>query len=118
MEHKYHASKVETEEGIFDSKKELKRWQQLKAMEAEGVISDLKRQFPFELIPRQPLLHQKKDSGKRAVNYEHAVKYVADFVYRQDGEIIVEDTKGYKTPDYLIKRKLMLWIHGIQIKEV
>ena len=44
--------------------------------------------------------------------------YIADFAYMQDGKYIVEDTKGVKTPEYVIKRKLMLWLQGIRIREV
>lgn len=106
---KYHSTKVKTAEGTFDSKKEYKRWLQLKEMEATGVITDLNRQVPYELIP-----HQKQDG--RVV--ERAVKYFADFVYKVDGVTIVEDTKGLKTADYIIKRKLMLERYGIRIKEV
>lgn len=49
---------------------------------------------------------------------ERGVYYIADFVYYRDGEYIVEDTKGVRTKDYIIKRKLMLYVHGIKIKEV
>ena len=55
---------------------------------------------------------------KKGKTLELAVKYVADFVYKENGKTIVEDTKGFKTKDYIIKRKLMLWVHGIKIKEV
>lgn len=106
---KYHSTKVNTADGRFDSKKEYKRWLQLKELQANGTISDLNRQVPFELIPHQ------KIGGKVA---ERAVKYFADFTYKVDGVLIVEDTKGLKTADYIIKRKLMLYVHGIRIKEV
>lgn len=50
---------------------------------------------------------------------EKPVKYVADFCYAtKDGAYVVEDTKGMRTPDYIIKRKLMLWVHKIKIKEI
>ena len=49
---------------------------------------------------------------------ERSVKYKADFFYTKDGELVVEDTKGFRTPDYIIKRKLMLYVHHIRIKEV
>lgn len=74
-----------------------------------GVISDLKMQVPFELIPSQ------KRDGKTV---ERPVKYIADFVYTQDGETIVEDAKGMRTKEYIIKRKLMLMRYGIRIREV
>lgn len=106
---KYHSSKVKTDDGVFDSKKEYKRWLELKKFEADGIITDLNRQVPFELVP-----HQVRE-GKVI---ERAVKYFADFVYKVDGVMIVEDTKGLKTADYIIKRKLMLERFGIKIKEV
>ena len=78
-------------------------------LEKAGAITELKRQVKYELIPSQRI------NGKVV---ERSCAYVADFVYRQNGEIIVEDTKGFKTKDYIIKRKLMLYIHGIKIKEI
>lgn len=93
----------------FDSVKEAHRYCELKLMQRAGVISDLQLQVPFELIPTQRI------DGKLA---EKAVNYVADFVYKQDGVQVVEDTKGMRTKEYIIKRKLMLWVHGIRIREV
>lgn len=78
-------------------------------LERAGAIQNLQYQVKFELLPSQRI------SGKVV---ERPVSYIADFVYEQDGLKIVEDTKGMKTKDYIIKRKLMLWIHGIPIKEV
>jgi len=101
---KYGAKKCTWNGMAFDSKKELARYQQLLLMEKAGVISDLHRQVEFELIPKQ---------GK-----ERAVFYIADFVYRQGAETVVEDAKGVRTRDYVIKRKLMLERYGIEIKEV
>lgn len=69
-----------------------------------GKLSDLKRQVKYELIPKQV--------------WERACTYVADFVYiDSDGNTVVEDTKGVRTDAYRIKKKLMLWVHGIRIKE-
>lgn len=93
----------------FDSIKECQRYCELKLMQRAGVISDLQMQVSFELIPSQRI------DGKVA---ERAVNYIADFVYQQNGQTVVEDTKGYKTPEYIIKRKLMLHIHGIRIREI
>lgn len=103
--------------GGFDSRRERKRYEELKTLEAEGVITDLQRQVPFELIPKQTL-PQPYQQGKRTIKTERAVRYFADFTYMKDGALIVEDSKGFKTADYIIKRKLMLYVHGIQIKEV
>ena len=106
MMNKYGAKKVTdpvTGE-VFDSKKEYYRWCELKLMERAGKISDLQRQVKYELIPKQ--------------NGERACTYVADFVYiDSDGNTVVEDTKGVRTDAYRIKRKLMLFVHGIKIKE-
>lgn len=95
----------------FDSKLEACRYQELKLMQRAGVISDLKLQVKYELIPAQ------KIDGKVA---ERACSYVADFVYydNQLKQQVVEDTKGMKTKDYVLKRKMMLYFHGIRIKEI
>lgn len=91
-------------QGRHASRKEAKRAEQLQWMAAAGEISELQEQVEYELVPKQP--------GERAV------KYVADFVYRNKaGALVVEDTKGFRTPVYNIKRKLMLWVHGIRIVE-
>ena len=105
---KYRNHKVETYEGIFDSKKEYQRWQELKILQRAGKIRKLQRQVAYTLVPAQ----------KTANGTERSVKYIADFVYERDGKTVVEDTKGYKTPEYKIKRKLMLYMHGIEIQEV
>ena len=81
-------------------------------MEYSGEISELRRQVKFELIPRQM-------EGKRVV--ERAVDYIADFTYIQDGELVVEDVKSdftVKDPTYIIKRKLMLYMKGIKVREI
>ena len=107
---KYRAKKTEVEGIVFDSKKEAARYQELKLFERAGVISDLQRQVKFVLIPVQRI------NGKVV---ERECSYVADFVYLDEaGKKVVEDTKGVKTKDYIIKRKLMLYVHGIRIKEV
>ena len=86
------------------------RWHELKLMERAGLISDLQRQVPFSLIPNL------KDSSGRVI--ERAVKYVADFCYIQNGVSVVEDVKGLRTREYVLKRKMMLYFHGIKIKEI
>jgi hypothetical protein len=105
---KYGAKKTQTLDGVVhDSKKEAKRWMELCLLQRAGEISDLKRQVPFELIPKQ--------EGERAV------KYIADFVYIERGKQVVEDVKSpatRKKAEYVIKRKLMRYIHNIKIKEV
>lgn len=108
----------------FDSKKEAQHYLNLKLLEKGGVIKNLQTQVKYVLIPAQyegtgeyykKGVH-KGEEKKRLVEKECA--YYADFVYEQDGKTIVEDTKGMKTDKYIIKRKLMLWVHGIKIREV
>ena len=122
MKTKYHNRKVKTGDGIVhDSRKEAVRWEQLKVMEEKGEILELKRQMEFLLIPPQ---YEEIETGKRKKKtkrklVERAVVYRADFVYHdKNGDIVVEDTKGFKTRDYIIKRKMMLYIYGVKIREV
>lgn len=116
---KYHNRKVKTRDGIVhDSRKEAVRWGILKQMETEGKIVCLERQKEFLLIPPQ---YEDVATGKRKKRklVERAVSYRADFVYQtENGEIVVEDVKGLRTREYIIKRKLMRYVYGIQIKEV
>ena len=106
---KYGNRKVERDGIEFDSIKECQRYCELKLMQRAGVISDLQLQVPFELIPAQRI------DGKVV---ERAVTYKADFVYKKDGQTVVEDTKGVRTKEYIMKRKMMLFFHGIRIVEV
>ena len=107
---KYGNRKITAPDGqVFDSVKEYHRWGCLRLLERAGKIHDLKRQVKYELIPFQ------YKSGKVV---ERGCYYIADFVYKDStGELVVEDCKGYKTEVYRIKKKLMLWVHGIKIKE-
>lgn len=109
MRSKYGNRQMTRNGETFDSAKEARRYGELVLLERAGQISDLKRQVRFELIPTQ------YENGKCA---ERAVHYVADFVYKENYKEIVEDAKGFRTKDYIIKRKLMLYVHGIRIKEV
>lgn len=113
---KYHAQKY----GNYDSKKEYRRAQALKVYEKQGVISDLQEQVSYELVPTQYEQVGETARGKPIMRcVERAVKYIADFVYKdKDGNEIVEDTKGMRTPEYIIKRKLMLYLKGIKIREI
>lgn len=104
MVNKYGARKMKAPDGhVFDSVKEYHRYGMLKLLERAGKISDLKRQVKYELIPKQ--------EGERDCSY------VADFTYYEDGKLVVEDCKGFRTDAYKIKKKLMLWVHKIKIKE-
>lgn len=86
----------------FDSKKEAKRYGELKIMQKARLIEYLRLQVPYSFKVNQILI----------------CKYVADFEYMVKGKLIVEDVKGFRTREYQIKKKLMLAIHGIEIKEV
>lgn len=133
MASKYRSRKVTRDGMTFDSQKEYKRFCELRLLERAGKITDLQRQVPFELIPAQYKTVYTGEVYKRTIHalgiaegmpktkevcLEQSCSYIADFVYQQDGKQVVEDTKGVKTADYIIKRKLMLWVHGIKIKEI
>lgn len=100
--------------GKGSSIKERKRGAELELLQLEGIISDLQKQVPYELIPS----HYEVVNGKRKC-IERACTYKADFVYYdvENKQLVVEDSKGFRTKDYIIKRKLMLHVHGIKIKE-
>ena len=109
MRPKYRNKKTEVNGISFDSRKEAKRYQELLLLEKAGAITDLKMQVKYVLIPSQRI------NGKVV---ERECAYKADFVYVENGETVVEDTKGFKTKDYIIKRKLMLHVHGVRIREI
>lgn len=96
--------------GGHASQKEHERANELKLMQRAGLISNLREQVKFVLIPTQ------RDSQGNLI--ERECSYYADFVYDKDGVTVVEDTKGFRTPEYKLKRKLMLHVHGISIKEI
>jgi hypothetical protein len=106
---KYKSKKTVVNGIVFDSRREAKRYSELLMLERAGVIKNLELQKSFELIPSQEI------NGKVV---ERPCKYIADFVYEENGKTVVEDTKGMRTDKYIIKRKLMLYKYGIQIKEV
>ena len=105
---KYKNKKVVYKDMKFDSKKEYLRYLVLEDMQRKGEISELKTQVSFVLVPPFQL-NGKKYKG---------IRYIADFVYKKDGKVIEEDTKGYRTDAYKIKKKLMAYMHKIEIKEV
>lgn len=119
---KYGNRKVTVNGITYDSKKEARRAQELEALQAAGEIYGLERQFAFELIPaqREPDRTGPKGGKIKGKTLERAVVYIADFMYRdtKTNEMVVEDTKGVRTPEYIIKRKLMLWVYGIKVKEI
>ena len=105
-----YGNRKETVNGkTFDSRKEARRYKELCLLERAGQITDLQTQVKFVLIPSQRV------KGKVV---ERQCAYIADFVYKENGQTVVEDTKGFKTKEYILKRKMMLYFHGVQIKEV
>ncbi len=117
---KYGNRKARYQGAVYDSRKEARRAAELALLEKAGKITDLQEQVKFVLIPtqREPDTVGKRGGIKKGKVIEQAVSYVADFVYKENGKTVVEDTKGFKTKDYIIKRKLMLYVHGIKIKEI
>lgn len=113
MRSKYGARQIIDSKGrMHDSKAEFRRCHELELLERAGEIRDLRRQVKHVLIPAQ------YDSSGKLL--EKAITYTSDFEYVdvRTGEAVVEDVKGVKTKDYIIKRKLMLWIYKIRITEV
>lgn len=119
---KYGNRKIAFDGQTFDSKKEMRHYTELLLLEKAGKITNLQRQVKFQLIPaqREPNIIGPKGGHKPGKLIEREVSYVADFVYTdlRTGKKVVEDTKGFRTKDYMIKRKMMLYFHGIRIKEV
>lgn len=122
---KYYNVKTKTSDGlVFDSLKEARRWEELLILQKAGKISDLQRQVSFELLPNQyETFERYSKAGRRLADgqklIERKVDYIADFVYLdENGKMIVEDTKGFKLPEYIIKRKLLYAVHGIKISEI
>jgi len=101
---KFGAKKTIVDGITFDSKWESERYGQLRAMERGGIVTDLKLQVKYDIV----------------INDIKICKYIADFVYKEespDGEIkeIVEDAKGFETPEFKLKKKLMKAVHNIDI---
>lgn len=125
---KYHSKKITRDGMTFDSLKEYRKFRELTLLEKAGEITDLKRQVEFELIPAQyeeiptgevyKRGERKGQPKTKQVCVEKSVRYIADFTYTENGKKVVEDTKGVLTKDYILKRKMMLYFHGIKIKEV
>lgn len=107
---KYNSKKTIVDGRKFDSKKEARRYQELLLLEKAGEIKNLSRQVKFVLIPSQ-----RDETGKVV---ERECSYKADFTYEEGIKTVVEDVKGYRTKEYIIKRKLMLYQYGIRIREV
>lgn len=121
---KYRNRKITRDGMTFDSIKEYRRWCELSLLERAGEIGELERQVKYVIIPAQyaPDTVTARGKIKRGKLLERECAYVADFRYQMDGETVVEDVKGYKDGQayalFVIKRKLMLSVHGIMVKEV
>ena len=105
----------------YDSKKEAKRAETLKILEQLGDVTDLREQVVYELIPAQTGIRTVIVNGKpkeKEYTIERKCTYKADFVYvDKTGKTIVEDVKGFRTEVYKIKKKLLLFTHGIELLE-
>lgn len=110
---KYKARKSYVDGEAFDSAKEAARWRDLKLLERAGKITGLKRQERYLLIPAA------YEDGKCLFR---STSYVADFVYHENGKLVVEDVKGYRGSTaydvFKIKQKLMFQVYGIRVKEL
>ena len=116
----YRTKKVEYDGIMFDSATERDRYRILREAQKRGLISDLRLQVVFTLIPKQTELVEVKLKTKTKVVekfHEHPLTYQADFVYMRDGKDVIEDAKGYATEDYIIRRKLMRF-QGRPIREI
>ena len=129
IKRKYKNKKVVIDGITFDSKKEAGRYKELKTLERAGIIQKLQRQVKYVLIPAQYertssvyVKGNNKGKPKKGRLIERECAYYADFVYMQNGNTIVEDVKGYRDGQaynlFVIKRKLMLYVHGVQVKEI
>lgn len=120
---KYHNSAVIVDGISFQSRKEARRWRELKLMESAGMIHGLTRQKKFVLIPaqREPDTVGKRGGIKKGKLIERECAYYSDFAYYdKEGNEVVEDVKSpaTRTKDYVVKRKMMLYVHGIRIREI
>lgn len=107
---------------MFDSRKEARRYHDLLLLQRTGKIRDLQRQVPFLLLPdqREPDTVGPRGGVYKGKVIERKVIYIADFCYydNKSGDYVVEDAKGFRTEKYLLKRKMMLYFHGIRIREI
>ncbi len=117
---KYHSRKITRDGEVFDSIKEYRRYCELKLLEKAGEIYDLERQVKFLLVPAQYESSEagKKGRRKRGKLAEREISYYADFVYYRGNMLVVEDAKGIRTKEYIIKRKLMRYFLGIKVEEI
>lgn len=122
---KYGNTKIVSENGDkWDSKREMKRWLVLKDAEQSGLITDLRRQVRFELIPaikRKEIVQLKTKTKEVEKTEQQAITYTADFVYTKDGKTVVEDIKPSPNTvpkEFMLKAKLFFWKYGFKIRLV
>lgn len=122
---KFHNRPVDNAEGHFDSLNEYRRWLFLKDAERRGLIRDLRKQVVFELLPRQTktiVRHLKTKDKEEERVVAQAITYTADFVYLKpagtDFFPVVEDYKGYPNDRWPMKKAMMYYFHGIEVREV
>lgn len=124
MRPKYGNNKIKNAYGNFDSSLEWGRYLFLSNREKGGEITNLRRQVEYLLIPAQygtEIRHLKTKDKEVRVLLERPCSYIADFVYERNGKTIVEDCKGAKaiiTETAKIKKKLLLWVHGIELRYI
>lgn len=112
IKNKYKAKKAVIDGIVFDSRKEAKRYTELKKLEEMGSIRNLSLQVQFELVPSFEIIIDGKKRKRRPITY------VADFVYYKGNEKVIEDVKGLRTPVYKIKKKLFEYRYHETIREV
>ena len=108
---KYYNTKVQIDGIKFDSKKEAKRFNELKILEKANEISELRLQVKFELQP----------SFKKNGKTYRKIEYIADFTYydNKKQQYVVEDVKGYRTEVFKLKKKLFEYKYPhLSIKEL
>lgn len=124
---KFNNKKMETPDGVFDSKGEWERWLFLKDAERRGLIFNLRRQVRYTLIPAQYRDEEVKLKTKTKIVQrvaEREITYTADFVYHKDSgfdkpaELVVEDFKGFPNDRWPLKKAMMLYFHKIPVREV
>lgn len=123
MTNKYLNKKTEIDGRVFDSRKEAKYYLYLKQRVADGAISDLRMQVPYELVPavwEEQVVHLKTKDKVVKRQVQKPIMYVADFVYinNETGMTVVTDVKGFRTKEYYLKKKMMRALLGISITEV
>jgi len=121
---KYGNRKFEADGFKWDSQREYERWRVLCHMAANGEIKDLKRQIEFVLIPslyEDVIIQLKTKTKAKRITVQRPISYVADFSYIDaEGNYIVEDVKispKCLPKEYVLKKKLLRYFHGIEIKE-